>query len=119
VAQAERAAISKPTKEALAIARGLGVKLGNPQRRRRLGSLAMAERRYGRRSRVTPTSMRRTSHRSSRTFEPEGGTSLRAIAEELNARGMLTRRGGRWHVSTVTNLLDRLGLREAACASPG
>ena len=22
---------------------------------------------------------------------------------------MLTRRGGRWHVSTVTNLLDRLG----------
>ena len=24
---------------------------------------------------------------------------------------MLTRRGGRWHVSTVTNLLDRLGLR--------
>ena len=26
---------------------------------------------------------------------------------------MLTRRGGRWHVSTVTNLLDRLGLREA------
>jgi uncharacterized protein YacL len=28
---------------------------------------------------------------------------------------MLTRRGGRWHVSTVTNLLDRL---EPACASP-
>ena len=27
---------------------------------------------------------------------------------------MLTRRGGRWHVSTVMNLLDRLGLREAA-----
>ena len=48
-----------------------------------------------------------------------GATSLRAIAAELNDRGMLTRRGGRWHVSTVTNLLDRLGLREAACASPG
>jgi hypothetical protein len=41
-----------------------------------------------------------------------GATSLRAIAAELNARGMLTRRGGRWHVSTVTNLLDRLGLAE-------
>ena len=38
-----------------------------------------------------------------------GATSLRAIAGELNARGMLTRRGGRWHVSTVMNLLDRLG----------
>ena len=48
-----------------------------------------------------------------------GAISLRAIAAELNGRGMLTRRGGRWHVSTVTNLLDRLGLREAACASPG
>ena len=44
-----------------------------------------------------------------------GATSLRAIAGELNARGMLTRRGGRWHVSTVMNLLDRLGAREAAC----
>ena len=32
-------------------------------------------------------------------------TSLRAIAAEL------------WHVSTVTNLLDRLGLRETAGAS--
>jgi len=48
-----------------------------------------------------------------------GATSLRAIAAELNGRGMLTRRGGRWHVSTVMNLLNRLGLREAACASPG
>ena len=43
-------------------------------------------------------------------------TSLRAIAEELNARGMLTRRGGRWHVSTVTDLLERLGLRKASGA---
>jgi hypothetical protein len=48
-----------------------------------------------------------------------GALSIRAIAAELNVRGMLTRRGGRWHVSTVINLLDRLGLREAACVSPG
>ena len=48
-----------------------------------------------------------------------GVTSLRAIATELNERGMLTRRGGRWHVSTVTDLLERLGLRTAACPSPG
>ncbi len=46
-----------------------------------------------------------------------GATSLRAIAAELNARGMLTRRGGRWHVSTVMNLLDRLG--EVRCGDPG
>ena len=41
-----------------------------------------------------------------------GHTSLGAIADELNARGMLTRRGGRWHKSTVMNLLDRLGQRD-------
>jgi hypothetical protein len=32
---------------------------------------------------------------------------------------MLTRRSGLRHVSTVMNLLDRLGLREAACISSG
>ena len=45
-----------------------------------------------------------------------GALSLRAIAAELNGRGMLTRRGGRWHVSTVTDLLERLGLRKASGA---
>jgi hypothetical protein len=46
-----------------------------------------------------------------------GAVSLRAIAEELKGRGMLTRRGGRWHVSTVADLLDRLG--EAGCGAVG
>jgi hypothetical protein len=43
-----------------------------------------------------------------------GAISLRAIAAELNGRGMLTRRGGRWHKSTVMNLLERLGQRTCA-----
>jgi hypothetical protein len=42
-----------------------------------------------------------------------GHTSLGEMADELNARGVLPRRGGRWHKSTVMNLLDRLGLRQA------
>ena len=37
-----------------------------------------------------------------------GYLSLGAIAAELDARGMRTRRGGRWHKSTVMNLLRRL-----------
>jgi hypothetical protein len=37
-----------------------------------------------------------------------GVTSLRAVAAALNDRGMLTRRGGRWHVSNVRNLFSRL-----------
>jgi hypothetical protein len=37
------------------------------------------------------------------------------MASEFNDRGMVTRRGGCWHKSTVMNLLDRLGLRTAIC----
>ncbi|MFC3614779.1 recombinase family protein, partial [Lutimaribacter marinistellae] len=42
------------------------------------------------------------------SIRAEGHTTLRAIADVLNARGIRTRRGGRWHVSTVRNLLVRL-----------
>jgi hypothetical protein len=38
----------------------------------------------------------------------QGYTSLRAIAAELNARGMLTRRGGKWGVSNVKGVLGRV-----------
>jgi len=38
-----------------------------------------------------------------------GATSLRAIADALNARHMRTRRGGAWGVSNVRNLLVRVG----------
>ncbi|MDD9730962.1 recombinase family protein [Mameliella sp. AT18] len=41
-------------------------------------------------------------------IQSEGYTTLRAMADQLNARGIRTRRGGRWHVSTVRNLLKRL-----------
>ena len=42
----------------------------------------------------------------------EGYSTLRDIAGQLDARGMLTRRGGRWQVSNVRNLLARIGLKE-------
>jgi DNA invertase Pin-like site-specific DNA recombinase len=119
VAQAEREAISRRTKEALAIARSRGVRLGNPNG-------AEALRRAGKGGAPLRATIARNADQHARDLEPVvediragGATSLRAIATEMNVRGMLTRRGGRWHVSTVTNLLDRLGQREAACASPG
>ncbi len=117
VAQAEREAISKRTTEALAVAKGRGVRLGNPNgaaalRRAGEGGAALraaivanADRHAGDLAQVVAD------------IRAGGATSLRAIAAELNARGMLTRRGGRWHVSTVMNLLDRLG--EARCLRAG
>lgn len=38
-----------------------------------------------------------------------GQTSLRAIATELTARGIRTRRGGRWGVGNVGQLLRQTG----------
>ncbi|TGD60294.1 hypothetical protein EYC08_21110 [Tabrizicola sp. WMC-M-20] len=36
-----------------------------------------------------------------------GKTSLRAIAAEMSARGISTRRGGQWGVGNVRGLLER------------
>ena len=114
VAQQEREAISRRTKEALAVARSRGVRLGNPN-----GAAAL--RRAGKGGAPLRAAIARNAERHARDLAPVvddiravGATSLRAIAAELNARGMLTRRGGRWHVSTVLNLLDRLGATRGA-----
>ncbi|PWE30581.1 resolvase [Maritimibacter sp. 55A14] len=109
VAQQEREAISRRTREALAAAKARGVKLGNPN-----GAAAL--RRAGKGGAPLRAAVTRNADRHARGLADvvaeitrAGHTSLRAIAAELNARGMLTRRGGRWHVSTVRNLLRRLG----------
>jgi hypothetical protein len=39
-----------------------------------------------------------------------GHTSLRAIAAELTARGIKTRRGGRWSVGNAQVLVSRCGV---------
>ena len=90
------------------------MKLGNPN-----GAAAL--RRAGKGGAPLRAAIGRYAERHARDLAPvvedvraSGHTSLRAMAAELNARGMLTRRGGRWHVSTVVNLLERLGIRETA-----
>jgi DNA invertase Pin-like site-specific DNA recombinase len=108
VAQQEREAISRRTKEALAAAKARGVKLGNPN-----GAAAL--RRAGKGGRELRKAVATNADEFAQTLAPvlaglrsQGITTLRQIAEALNERGMLTRRGGRWQVSNVRNLLGRL-----------
>lgn len=108
VAQQEREAISRRTKEALEAAKGRGQKLGNPN-----GAAALQRAGKGNLAAVGAIRRQADEHaqRLAATIQllsKEGITSLGAIAEALNAREMLTPRNGMWHKSSVRNLLMRL-----------
>ena len=108
VAEAEREAISRRTKEALAVAKARGVKLGNPNGAtalRRAGKGAAALRAV-----VVANAEQHAADLADvvADIRAGGAISLRAMAAVLIARGMLTRRGGVWQVSNVNNLLQRL-----------
>ena len=107
-AEAERDLISQRTKEALAAARARGVRLGNPN-----GAAAL--RRAGKGGVALRTTVRSNADGHAKNLAPvvtairaSGHTSLRAIAAELNARGVFTRWSGLLHVSTLTSLLARI-----------
>ncbi len=106
VAQEERKAISARTKAALAAAKERGVKLGCPNGAAHL-------RQYGNELGVEAIK-RGADERASkltglvREIQEAGATSLREIADELNRRSITTARGGKWHASSVRNLLARI-----------
>lgn len=108
VAQQEREAISRRTKEALAVAKSHGAKLGNPN-----GAAAL--KRAGKGGAALHAAVASNADRFAEDLKPviddaqsQGFITLRAIAFALNDRGMLTRRGGKWQGSNVRNLLMRL-----------
>lgn len=108
VAQQEREAISRRTTEALAAAKARGIKLGNPN-----GAAALRRARKGNKAGVDAIKANANQHAARLgpvlgALRTEGIVSLGAIADALNERGMLTPRGGRWHKSSVRNLLNRL-----------
>ena len=108
VAQAEREAISRRTKEALAVAKARGVRLGNPNG---AASLKRAGKGGGALRAAVAVNADGFAADLSAVVEDiraEGHTSLRAIAAELTARGIRTRRGGLWGVGNVKRLLGRL-----------
>jgi DNA invertase Pin-like site-specific DNA recombinase len=107
VAEAERQAISRRTTEALAVAKARGVRLGNPN-----GAAAL--RRAGKGGAALRATVSANAAAFARDLAPvladiraQGHVSLRAIAAELTARGIRTRRGGDWGVGNVKALLLR------------
>ncbi|MBL9072517.1 recombinase family protein [Tabrizicola sp.] len=108
VAEAEREAISRRTKEALAAAKARGVKLGNPNG-------AESLRRAGKGGAALRAVVSANAAAFAEDLAPviadvqaAGHTSLRAIAAELTARGIRTRRGGRWSVGNVLGVLAKV-----------
>lgn len=106
VAEHEREMISQRTKAALAVAKARGVKLGNPN-----GSVHLR----GRGNSEAVMAVRAGANAFAQDIAPvlehvrtEGHTSYRAMAMGLNRLGILTARGGRWHPTTVRNLVSRL-----------
>lgn len=108
VAELEAGLASERTKAALAAAKARGTQLGNPNgaaalRRAAKGNLAALEA-------VKAGAAKRAADYAPviADIQANGATSLPALARELNERGIVTPRGGRWHASSVRNLLARL-----------
>jgi DNA invertase Pin-like site-specific DNA recombinase len=108
VAQQEAEAISKRTREALQAAKRNGKVLGNPN-----GASALRRADKGNTAALSAIKAKADSHASNllpvlESLKAEGITSLGGIADALNARGMLTPRGGIWHKTSVSNLMARI-----------
>lgn len=106
VAEHEAAMISQRTKAALASAKARGQQLGfaNERNKSRVRKASQAG------GKVLRT--RANLHASNilpivEAIKTAGVTTLGGIANALNARGVRTARGGRWHPTTVKNLLSR------------
>jgi DNA invertase Pin-like site-specific DNA recombinase len=101
LAEKERRLISERTKAALRARKASGSQLGN-----RRNALAAAE--AGRRALTEEAdAFARNVLPIVDSLRQSGVTDLRGLADLLNARGVRTARGGRWHVSNVKNVIDR------------
>lgn len=106
VAEHEAAMISTRTKAALAAAKARGTKLGGDRGNIKDHTITGAK----------ASVAVRTANADKRVgdllpvvaaIKAEGKTSLRAIADELNKRGITTARGGEWSAVQVKRVVDR------------
>ena len=108
VAELEAGLISERTKAALAAAKARGVKLGNPN-----GARALRGKQTGNKEAVDVLKARAVERATNlrgivEDLRSQGVTSVRSIAAQLNARGILTPRGGAWHPTSVARLQKRI-----------
>lgn len=100
LAEKERTLISTRTRQALSAAKARGVTLGNPKlhvaRRGAVDAVKAEANRYA--ANVLPII---------REAQKAGASTLRQIAEALNARGIPTARGGHWYAQSIANILER------------
>lgn len=101
-----RVNISEATKEGLKKAKARGVKLGNPN-----GAAPL--RRAGKGNAAAVEAVKRSADAFAADVGPMVAAlqadelSMNAIAARLNADGIRTPRGGRWHCQTVKRILER------------
>jgi DNA invertase Pin-like site-specific DNA recombinase len=100
LAEKERALISTRTRQALSAAKARGVTLGNPKlavaRKSAVEAVKTEAERYA--ANVLPII---------REAQKAGASTLRQIADALNARGIPTARGGHWYAQSIANILER------------
>lgn len=102
LAEKERRLISERTRSALATRKAQGARLGN-----RSNAAEAAAR--GRKIQVEQATAFATNVLPIiESLRASGVRDLRGLAAVLNNRGIRTARGGRWHVSNVKNLVDRI-----------
>jgi DNA invertase Pin-like site-specific DNA recombinase len=105
LAEKERRLIGERTKAALAAKRAAGAILGNPRNLDHAGCLGRA-------------ALARAADEFASSLIPVvqairaiGALTLASMAIELNRRGIRSARGGKWHRSSVANLLNRTKLQ--------
>lgn len=98
LAEQERDFISKRTKAALTEAKARGVKLGGYREGHKAHHKAISAAADKAAERVGQTILSRRS----------AGATYQSIADELNALGVETSRGGQWYATTVRNYAQRL-----------
>jgi DNA invertase Pin-like site-specific DNA recombinase len=107
LAEKERSLIAQRTKDALAVAKARGVKLGNPNGAQHL---------KGRGNREAVEAVTQDAQDRAKVLagvledlRAQGITSANGMAKALNAQGIATARGGQWTATSVLNVLRRLG----------